>query len=137
MSTRESLDTTFTRAVGVFRGTGTVDDLMAFLSEEVLVIDEDTPFVLDRAAFRDDLDFHLGGLWDSLAWVPREQTIEVIGTTGVITGLFTLRGKPRDAGFRLRHGNFSLVCAWQDGRWIALSLTLGPLLGHILDGSPS
>lgn len=134
-ATTESLEAAFRSAFDGLR-TGTTTGLLQLLAEDALVIDEDAPFVLDGAAFRDHLDFHSGGLWDSLGWITRDETFLVSGTTGVITGLFTLRGKPRDAGFRLRHGNISLVCAWTDGRWRALALALGPLDGHLVDGSP-
>ncbi len=131
-----SLSRAFEQGIAVFQGKGTRDAFFAFLADDVLVIDEDTPFVLDRAAFSDHIDFHLSGIWDSVGWVPREVRFEVFGTSGVISGSFTFRGKPRDGGFRLRHGNFSMMCALIAGQWRALTFTLSPLQSHILDASP-
>lgn len=135
-ATTQTLEAAFRKVFDGLRA-GSPDALMQFLAESALVIDEDTPFVLDKAAFREHIGFHFGGMWESIALVTREETFAVLGTTGVITGLFTLRGKPRDSGFRLRYGNVSLVCAWENGAWSALSLVLGPLSGHITDGSPA
>jgi hypothetical protein len=135
-ATTPSLAQAFEQGIAVFQGKGTREAFFAFLADDVLVIDEDTPFVLDRAAFSDHIDFHLSGIWDSVAWMPRETRFEVLGTSGVISGLFTFRGKPRDGGFRLRHGNFSMMCALVSGEWRALTFTLSPLQSHVLDASP-
>jgi Domain of unknown function (DUF4440) len=135
-ATAAALQQAFEQGLAVFQGKGTREAFFAFLADDVLVIDEDTPFVLDRAAFSDHIDFHLSGIWDSVAWMPRDTRIEVLGTSGVISGAFTFRGKPRDGGFRLRHGNFSLLCVLHSGVWRAMTFTLSPLQSHILDASP-
>jgi hypothetical protein len=138
MSTEiQSLEQAFTAAIGVFRGTGALEQFLAFLAEGAFVIDEDTPFVLDKAGFTDHLNFHLGGNWDSVAWVPRDVRYEIVGPAGVISGSFTFRGKPRSAGFRLRHGNFSLLCVRERDTWRAMSFVLSPLSSHVVDASPS
>jgi len=135
--TPASLESAFRSAFGVFWGQGKLEAFLAFLEPDGAFIDEDTPFALDRPAFEDHVRFHLG-LWESLEWIAREPRFLVAGSTGVITTAFTLRGKPKDAGFRLRHGLCSVLCHWDAGTrsWRALSIHLDPLLGHIEHASP-
>jgi hypothetical protein len=133
----QALERDFARGIAVFRGAGTLEEFLAFLSDSVLVVDEDTPFVLDKAGFTDHLTFHLGGNWDSVAWVPRDIKYELVGPAGVVSGAFTFRGKPRNAGFRLRHGNFSMFCARETNAWRCTSFVLSPLGSHVMDASPS
>jgi len=131
-----SLEAAFRRAFGVFWGKGTIDAFYDFLDEEGSFVDEDTPFVLNKALFREHVDFHLGGMWSSLEWIPREPRFDVFGTTGLVSTYFTLRGKPKDAGFRLRHGLCTVVCHWDGRQWRAGLVNLDPLSGHIVDASP-
>ena len=133
---RTTLEAAFRQGMGALWGKGRIEDLYAFLDEGALVIDEDTPFLLDKAQFREHLEWHLGGLWSAIEWIPREPRFDTFGTTGLVSAYFTLRGKPKDSGFRLRHGLVSLVCHWDGAAWRALSLNLDPLSGHIVDASP-
>lgn len=132
-----TLEAQFRAALAVFWGQGSVERLFEFLDDRGAFVDEDTPFVLGKADFRDHVDFHLKGNWQSLEWVPRELRSRVTGTTGIVTCYFTLRGKPRGAGFRLRHGVCSALCFWDGHRWHAATLHLDPILGHVLGASPA
>lgn len=139
---RTSLEAAFRAAILGWQSSGRPVDLLGFLDEQALVIDSDTPFVLDKAAYTDHLGFLRGSgsspsLWDSVAWVTKDAQFDVVGETGVVSGGFTLRGKPSQAGFRLRHGNFSVVCAWDGQRWRGVAVTLSPLQSHVLEASPS
>jgi hypothetical protein len=131
-----TLEAAFQKAFAVFHGKGTTTDFFAFLDDAGYMIDEDVPFVLDKSQFREHVEFHMSGMWSSLEAVPREPRFTVVGTTGVISANLTIRGKPRDSGFRLRHCLMSLVCYWDGGQWRALSLNIDPLSGHIVDASP-
>jgi hypothetical protein len=131
-----SLETAFREAFGVFWGEGTIERFYDWFDDDAFLIDEDTPFVLSKALFREHVDFHLAGQWTKLEWKPREPKFEVIGTTGLISAYFTLRGKPKDSGFRLRHGVCTVLCHWDGTRWRAGMLNIDPLLGHIVDASP-
>lgn len=132
-----SLEAAFRKAFAVFWGKGTIEEFYAFFDDAGYMIDEDTPFVLDKGLFREHVDFHLGGMWTSLEWIPREPKFEVIGTTGVVSTYFTLRGKPKNAGFRLRHGVCTVCCHWDGTQWRAGMLNIDPLSGHIVDASPT
>jgi hypothetical protein len=132
-----SLQADFESAFAVFRGNGSIDDLYAFFDDAGFMIDEDVPFLLDKAQFREHLGFHLSGVWSKLEWIAREPRFDVWGTTGVVSAYFTLRGKPRDAGFRLRHGLCTVGCYWDGQRWRGATLNLDPLSGHIEDASPT
>lgn len=135
-ATPETLQAAFRVAFDPLRKGDKPTALVQLLTDGALTLDEDVPFILDMAGFKDQLEFHFGGMWESRAWITREERFTVVGHTGVITALFTLRGKPRSAGFRLRHGNLSLTCAWMDGRWRALAFAMSALDGYITDGSP-
>lgn len=133
----QSLEEAFRKAFGVFWGAGSVEDFSDFFDEEALMIDEDTPFVLSKAQFKDHLDFHLAGMWTQLEWLPRDSEFAVIDSTGLVSTYFSFRGKPTDAGFRLRHGVCTLLCHWDGKAWRAGLLNIDPLLGHIVDASPT
>jgi hypothetical protein len=137
--TTDTLEAAFRKAFGVFWGQGTIEDFYGFFDERALMADEDSPFVLDKSQFRDHVDFHLKGSWDSIAWIPYEPRFEVVGSTGIVLTNFTLRGRPKGSGFRLRHGVASVVCHYDSGTrsWRAVALLLDPLLGHIVDASPA
>lgn len=132
-----SLEAAFRKAFGVFHGQGTLDDFYGFFDDGGFMIDEDTPFVLGKPEFREHVDFHVSGPWTKLEWIAREPRFDVHGSTGVVSTYFTLRGKPKDAGFRLRHGLCTVICGWDGRGWRGLALNLDPLSGHIVDASPS
>ncbi len=132
-----SLESAFRKGFGVFWGKGTLEDFYAFFDDGGFMIDEDTPFVLDKAQFREHVDFHVNGMWTSIEWIPRDPRFDVFGATGVVSTYFTLRGKPKDAGFRLRHGLCTVVCHWDGQGWRAGTLNIDPLSGHIVDASPN
>ncbi|QMW23075.1 nuclear transport factor 2 family protein [Sandaracinobacteroides saxicola] len=107
-----------------------------FLAEAALMIDHDVPFAMDRTAAADHLAFHAAN-WQRLEIILSQVTAQVHGETGIVSAFFNLRGKPKDAGFRLRPGFVSAVCTRTPAGWKALSLHLSPLAGQILDASPS
>lgn len=139
---RDSLEAAFRAAIQGWQSSGRTVDILGFLHDDALVIESDTPFVLDKAAYTDHLGFHYGSgsapsLWESIAWVTKDARFEVLGDTGMVSGGFTVRGKPANAGFRLRHGNFSMLCTWNGQHWRALAVSLSPMQSHVLHASPS
>jgi hypothetical protein len=129
----------FDRAFGAFWGNGTKQDFYDFFDDRALMIDEDNPIVMDKPAFVDHIEFHLSGIWESMNWKPRQHAVAVFDGTGLVSGQFTFRGKPKNSGYRQRHGNFSVVCYWDTGtkRWRGAKLHLSPLLSHIYHNSPA
>ena len=136
---RTTLERDFRKAFGIFWGQGTIEDFYNFFDERALMVDEDTPFLLEKTAFKEHVDFHLSGIWEKLEWLPRDPRFMVIGKTGVVTSYFTLRGKPKSAGYRLRHGLVSVTCYYDEStrQWRAASMLLDPILGHIEQASPT
>ncbi len=130
-----SLEAAFRHAFGALRVDGSIRDFYDFLDEDGFYADEDTPFVLGKALFREHIDFHLGQ-WSSFEWVPREPRFHVFGTTGLASCYFTLRGKPKGSGFRLRHGVCTVACHWDGARWLAGMVNIDALNGHIVNASP-
>ena len=130
-----TLEKDFRRGFGVFWNAGTVDEFFAFIDEQAVAIDEDHPFIMNKARFRDHIEFHLG-LWDSIAWIPYETRFDVEGDAGIVSTAFTLRGKPKGSGFRLRHGLATVACHHDGSRWRAVALTFDALVGHIERASP-
>ncbi|RME64357.1 MAG: hypothetical protein D6782_08445 [Alphaproteobacteria bacterium] len=135
---RQSLKIDFETALAAFGTSQSPAGFLAFIDEDALIIDEDNPFIQDKKAFAANLAFHLGGQWEKLALRAWNAAFQVIGETGVVTSYFTLRGKPKDAGFRQRHGVMSLVCHFdtRSGHWHAGAMHLSPLLSHIHHASP-
>jgi hypothetical protein len=126
----KTLERDFRKAFGAFWAEpgSTPADFLAYCHEAGTFIDEDVPFPLDKAGF-----------WDTLEWKPRELSYKLQGATGIVSCNFVLRGKPKNAGFRLRPGTCTVVCAWDANAnaWRALSIHLSPLRSQILDASPS
>lgn len=135
----KSLESQFTEAFGLFAGDGTREAFFDFFHDDAKFVDEDHPSVLDKPAFTDHIDFHLDGAWESLKIVTYESRFLVVGSTGVVTTYYTLRGKPTDSGFRIRHGICSVSCYYDEtaDRWRGMSLMLDPLSGHIDNASPA
>lgn len=133
-----SLQSAFRKGFGVFWGAGTLEDFYGFFDERALMVDEDSPFVLEKRQFEDHVNFHVQGSWESIAWIPYETQYLVVGDTGIVLTGFTLRGKPKSVGFRLRHGLASVACRYdeQSRAWRGVALMLDPLLGHIVHASP-
>jgi hypothetical protein len=136
-----TLERDFNTAFAAFMGRdgAVIDDFFNFCAEHGSFIDEDLPFPLDKAGFVDHIQFHLSGLWDSMLWKPQKLSFAVHGGTGLVSGYFVLRGKPKHAGFRLRPGFCTVTCAWDTAAsaWRALNIHLSPLRAQILDASPS
>ena len=110
-------------------------DRLALLPDDALVIDHDIPYPLDRAGYADHLDFHTGN-WERIETRFHELRSAIHGSTGIVSAYFIERGKPKNAGFRLRAGYCTAVCALENGQWRALGLHLSPLAGQITDASP-
>ena len=121
---------------------GNFDKHWALFHEDSVILDEDIPWRFSKADQMDHINFHLTsggkGLWESAQWVPREMNVLVIGDTGHISGFSTMRGKPRDAGFRQRFMGFTQT--WvrgADGSWLMLCWHQSVLAGRIEGASPS
>lgn len=110
---------------------------LGFLMPSGFAIVHDVPFPLDHAAYADHLAFHAQS-WDMLEFVPQQtQTFMVSAENAVVSCYFLERGKPRDAGFRLRPGFATATCVRLGGDWRALSVHFSSLRSQVLDASPS
>ena len=115
---------------------GDVEGFMAGLDPGLTMFDEDIPFRLDKAGF----GRHVGLLapnMEHMTWIPRDTKLTVHGPTGVVDGYFDFRGKPRDAGYRIRYGRFTMTFAWKGGSWTVVAWHLSTLAGAVEGGSPS
>jgi ketosteroid isomerase-like protein len=132
-----SLQAAFDRLSKTLNG-GDVEGFLGLFHERALVIDEDSPFRNTKAEFIDHLGFHGPKNWQGFAWVPRDTRLFVRGNTGYTAGTVTFRGKPVDAGFRLRHMmhtiGWSRPAAGAD--WKIVLFHQSPLHGHIDGASP-
>ena len=121
--------------------TGDLDAFFGAFHEKAEVLDEDYPWRMDKADFIDHIDFHAAGggkgMWEFFQWIPRETRFIVLGNTGHVSGFSTFRGKPRDAGFRQRFMGFTITWVHIDGAWCVLCWHQSPLIGRILEASPS
>ena len=101
----DSLETAFANWHDAFNS-GKLEVVYATMHDEMVIFDEDIPWRFSKADFVDHIAFHLP-VWESFAWVPRELRYQVYGDTGLVTGYATLRGKPKDCGFRQRFMGFT------------------------------
>jgi hypothetical protein len=109
----------------------------AFLLPQGLAVVHDVPFLLDHSAYGDHLAFH-GENWESLEFMAQQvETVMVSPENAVVSCYFLERGKPRDAGFRLRPGFATATCVLSGGEWRALGVHFSSLRSQILDASPS
>jgi ketosteroid isomerase-like protein len=133
-----SLQQFFERHFAVMWGEGPPEDLLDVISEDALLVDEDTPFIFDKDEFKEHMDWHMSGLWERFAWKPREISYVVVGNSGLVSGNFSIHGKPRDAGYRQRDGMFSIVCDFdaRDSKWQVLKFHSSPLFSAIHHNSP-
>jgi hypothetical protein len=138
MSTTDTLEAAF-RAV--FAHPATAREAagaarLAFLDPGAYVIDHDVPFVMDGAAYADHMGFHAPA-WERYEFTLHHVESVVHGTTGVVSAYAFERGKPKDAGFRLRTCFVSAVCAWGADGWRAVMLHISPINAQIIDASPA
>lgn len=108
---------------------------LAFLAPEAIIVDHDVPFPLTAESWADHLAFHAAN-WERHEWLPYDLTIRLHGDTGIVSCSYAERGKPKDAGFRLRAGTCLAVCAQDSNRWRAVGIALSPLSSQITDASP-
>jgi hypothetical protein len=132
---QQTLEREFTAALAVFEGKGTLDAFLDFFDDEALMVNEDIPFVLDKTAYRDHLGF-LAASIDKLEWVLHKPAYLVIDGSAVVSAELTVRGKPKNAGFRQRHSVLTAVCHWDGKRWRGANLHTSTLLAHIHHASP-
>ncbi len=114
---------------------GDLNTFYGMMAADLVIFDEDIPWRFDKADFVDHIAFHLP-LWESFKWVPRELRFQSRGTTGIVSGYATFRGKPRDCGFRMRFMGFTQTWVEDGGKWTLVCWHQGPLAGQIDGASP-
>ncbi len=133
-----TLEAEFRQGFGWYWNQGTLQQFLAFIDERCVIIDDDVPFPMDKAQFSDHLQFRRSH-WESVSWIPYDTLFEVAGDTGIVSTAFTLRGKPKGSGFRLRHGLATVICHHDSatGGWRTVGITMDPIQGHIEGASPA
>jgi ketosteroid isomerase-like protein len=116
--------------------TGDLDAFYATIHDSAVIFDEDIPFRLTKAGFKDHIDFHIGGLWEGFSWQDRNPNFRVYDNTGLVASFATFRGKPVDAGYRQRHMAFTQGWHKFEEGWRLVSWHQSPFDGHILEASP-
>jgi ketosteroid isomerase-like protein len=115
----QSLQTAFDKLTGCFER-GDVAGFMAGLDPGLTMFDEDSPFRLDKAGFQQHVGL-LAGNMESMAFILRDTRFAVHGQTGVVDGYFDFRGKPKDGGYRIRYGRFTMALAWKNAAWTVVA----------------
>ncbi len=116
--------------------TGDLAGFFGLIAPDAVIMDEDLPFRVDRAGFQDHISFHGPGNWDGFAWKPHDMTFVERGSVGVAAGFAMFRGKPKDAGFRLRPMMFTQGWALTPEGWRVTSWHQSPVIGHVSAQSP-
>lgn len=115
---------------------GDLDAFYGSMLPDAIIMDEDIPFAVDRAGFRDHIDFHTGGVWASFSWQPHDVRFSQNGDVGAVAGFAMFKGKPVDSGFRLRPMLFTQSWMKVDGTWRLSSWHQSPVVGHVSEQSP-
>jgi hypothetical protein len=114
-------------------------DLASFygsMHTDFTMVDEDSPFRMNKEQFQDHIGFHVGGVWNRFEWLPLDTTARAFGSSGLVTGTATFRGKPADDGFRIRHLLFTQTWVREATGWQLLLWHQSSLDGHIIGVSP-
>ena len=131
----QSLERAFQTWTDSFNG-GAIAASYKMMDDQMVIFDEDIPWRFSKADFEDHIAFH-GNLWETFAWVPRDLRFQVHGETGLVSGYSTLRGKPKDAGFRQRFMCFTQTWVPDGDSWRMVCWHQGVLKGQIEGASPS
>ncbi|MBD2842614.1 hypothetical protein [Erythrobacter rubeus] len=119
------------------QGTFEAGRRLGFLLPDGLAVTNDVPFPMDYSAYQDHLNFHAEN-WDLHEWMSQDiEIVELADGSAVVSAFYIERGKPRDAGFRLRPGFATATCVMHEGEWKALSVHFSSLRSQVLDASPS
>jgi hypothetical protein len=117
-------------------GRGDLEGFYGLILPGAYIVDEDLPFRVDRDGFRDHIAFHTSGIWDGFAWKPYDVRYAEMGATGVSAGFAMFRGRPKDAGFRLRPMMFTQGWTRTRDGWRVVSWQQSPIVGHVTQQSP-
>ena len=132
----KSLEQAF-RGLADALATGDQERFYGVMLPDAMIMDEDLPFRVDRAGFQDHIAFHVSDIWEGFAWKPDRVSFSAMGDSGAVAGFSMFRGKPRDAGFRLRPMLFTQGWARLDGEWRLASWHQSPIIGHVQQQSPA
>ena len=134
---KESLQKFFETRFAVYWADENPEELFEVFHDDALIVDEDTPFIFNKDEYREHMDFHMSGIWERFAWKPRDIDFRVIGSSGLISGNYSIHGKPKSAGYRQRDGMFSIVCqANAKEEWQVLKFHCSSLFSAINHNSP-
>ena len=117
--------------------TGDLDGFYGAMIDDAVILDEDLPFVCNKAGFQDHIAFHGPDNWEGFAWKPRDMRFAARGGAGSVVGFSTFRGKPRGSGYRIRPMMFSQGWFRQGGAWKLASWHQGPIVGYVTLPSPA
>lgn len=117
--------------------TGDLDTFYGCMIEDAIILDEDLPYAGNKSAFQDHISFHGPDNWEGFAWKPRDLHVSCVANAGSVVGFSTFRGKPVDAGYRIRPMMFSQGWFFDNGKWKLASWHQGPIIGHVTSQSPA
>ena len=115
---------------------GDLEGFYGLILPNAAILDEDLPFRVDRAGFQAHIAFHGPASWEGFSYKPYDVRFASRGTSGVACGFAMFRGKPRDAGFRLRPMMFQQGWTRTSGGWRLASWHQSPVVGHVNRPSP-
>ncbi|MFQ3664860.1 MAG: nuclear transport factor 2 family protein [Sphingomonadaceae bacterium] len=115
---------------------GDLEGFYGAMLPDAAILDEDLPFRVNTQGFRDHIAFHGPENWEGFAWKPQDVRIVEERNTGIVCGFALFRGKPQDAGYRLRPMLFTQGWTKTASGWRLASWHQSPLVGHLFQPSP-
>lgn len=116
--------------------TGDLAGFYGLIASDAVIMDEDLPFHVDQEGFQNHIAFHGPTNWEGFAWKPHDIRFVEKGSIGVAVDFAMFRGKPRDAGFRLRTMMFTQSWALTPEGWRVTSWHQSSVIGHVSAQSP-
>ncbi|QTH20169.1 nuclear transport factor 2 family protein [Rhizorhabdus wittichii] len=136
MANKNTLESAFAGLVDAL-DRGDLERFFGTILADAVIMDEDLPFRVDRAGFETHIAFHASGTWENFTWKPGEVRFRALGDVGSVTGFAMFRGKPRDAGYRLRPMMFTQGWIGSSAGWRIASWHQSPIVGHVNRPSPA
>jgi ketosteroid isomerase-like protein len=101
--------------------TRNLDAFSALIHDEFAYFNLTSPFPIEGKAARLQAFQRVSAMNESVTITLRNPQFRIIGTTGVVWGLFAMAHKPKDGPMTTVDGRFTFTYVKSDGKWLAVA----------------